>query len=1295
MVTIGANEVCDDGANNGHYKSSGTTSYCKNDCSGRIAGGTEYFCGDKIVQLKQGDDRCYDSQCKYAIPANYPGAIITDLTASEQCDSADVSTDHLCDIYMELNGKSIAPAKSGSRYYNSGSISCNACKISTSDNPCGYCGDGVYQSGKETCENTAAGIQYGAASTDVFDQKDFTYSSTSSGNWTVKISGIYKIQIEGGKGGQGGNGRAGEYSDQETGSVGSSGSVVARQYFLQSGTILSFTAGTNGNTGTGGGSGRSGATPGGSGGSLNGQTGNGGSDGEEHSICGDAGGGGAGGGGGGAAYLKIGSDLILTANGGAGGQGGKGGGGKGGLCCAGGNQQDGGSGGSGGTGGVYDSSHSNWASTSSGTGWKYDGTASSDSASGSSKFTVKLVKYAPCKSDCTFETNASNFINIKKRTVNCTGLPANAEWNTASSITQNFGSTWTPQETGTHNETPSTTECRYKCKSGYNWNGSACVNTRVVDCPLAGRPTENPEDGNWEWNTVAEITQNWDGSGWTPADTVSYSDTPTTSECRFRCKEGFTYQQNDYTYTQNGTTTTVEGNHCKNERIVNCTGLPAHATWWGETEKHGTPAEHTITQHWTQANGWQNTTTGSYSASNVAGECRFHCNKNYTWSNGQCVANKRTTVACGTKPGNTDWNDSGKNGKFEQTWSDTGLGSETCNAAQWANNDCWFPRSKSATYQPTTAAECGYKCSADFHTENSGATCISDYMDPNDPSSECNAGGTDRCKCEYLPTGGIANTATRIARHWDGTKWLPVNSYANNYSTTPRTDICAYQCWADATHHFEWNGSACVGQDTTETCTGLPEHATWWAKTEHHGNPDAHTITQTWTNVSGTWKWMPVKEGAYSASNPNKPNECWFHCNKNYTWSNGQCVANKRTTVACGYGKPAHSTWNDGGKNGKFEQTWNELASADCNASQWAADNCWFPRSKNSNHNATAGECIYKCNTNYTWNNSQSSSACNANTNTYTCTGKTDGTEWNSVSSYTQTWDEDHAGCNPSVTDPADTNSCWYPQATSATYNTTASTTECRYKCDSTHTRYNNACVNSRSGQSCTGNPANTRWSSNNSTSKTITQTWTPANGWQPSLTGTHNTATDANQCYFQCEGETLATPHYDWNGTSCDAHQLKDRNCTGLPAHNSAFWQPKITQTWNGSTFAPTLSATYSASQVLNECHFKCINGYGPNTAQTDCQYCNDGAINGSETCDGSNFTHSYTLCLKGSVTRGSSNSCDGGCSSDYKPYIWTECSRNSCATTGTNACKETWSCTTKTSCNDNSPSQACHTGV
>lgn len=112
----------------------------------------------------------------------------------------------------------------------------------------------------------------------------------------------------------------------------------------------------------------------------------------------------------------------------------------------------------------------------------------------------------------------------------CTGLPSNASWNTASSITQAWdGSTWVPTTTGVYSETASTAECRYKCNPDYHWDASSCVSNTKADQSCTGLPA------NAEWNTVSSITQTWNGSSWTPATTGSYNETPSSIECRYKC----------------------------------------------------------------------------------------------------------------------------------------------------------------------------------------------------------------------------------------------------------------------------------------------------------------------------------------------------------------------------------------------------------------------------------------------------------------------------------------------------------------------------------------------------------------------------------------------------------------------------------------------------------------------------------------------------------------------------------------------------------------------------------------
>lgn len=100
-----------------------------------------------------------------------------------------------------------------------------------------------------------------------------------------------------------------------------------------------------------------------------------------------------------------------------------------------------------------------------------------------------------------------------------------------------------------------------------------------------------------------------------------------------------------------------------------------------------------------------------------------------------------------------------------------------------------------------------------------------------------------------------------------------------------------------------------------------------------------------------------------------------------------------------------------------YTQTWN--------GSAWAPVTNWI---------YSAGSCGFTCNTNYTWDGTNT---CVENTQSFTCAAKpATGTTWNTVSSYTQTWN----------------GSAWSPTNSTTSYNTIASTTACNYICATGYT---------------------------------------------------------------------------------------------------------------------------------------------------------------------------------------------------------------------------------------------------
>jgi hypothetical protein len=121
------------------------------------------------------------------------------------------------------------------------------------------------------------------------------------------------------------------------------------------------------------------------------------------------------------------------------------------------------------------------------------------------------------------------------KTVACAGLPSNASWNTAPSITQTRDEnswSWLPSVTGTYNTVASTSECRFRCNANHTRRNSTCAPTQAVNC--TGLPN------GASWNSVSRITQTRSGSAWTPSTTGTYNTTASVTECRFRCNPNYT-----------------------------------------------------------------------------------------------------------------------------------------------------------------------------------------------------------------------------------------------------------------------------------------------------------------------------------------------------------------------------------------------------------------------------------------------------------------------------------------------------------------------------------------------------------------------------------------------------------------------------------------------------------------------------------------------------------------------------------------------------------------------------------
>ena len=225
----------------------------------------------------------------------------------------------------------------------------------------------------------------------------------------------------------------------------------------------------------------------------------------------------------------------------------------------------------------------------------------------------------------------------------------------------------------------------------------------------------------------------------------------------------------------------------------------------------------------------------------------------------------------------------------------------------------------------------------------------------------------------------------------------------------------------------------------------------------------------------------------------------------------------------------------------------------------------------------TTEECHFKCDTNYYWKN-DTECAPQERTN-QNCTGLPANAEWwNNVSSITQTWNGND----------------WTP-STAGIHATGGTANQCRFKCIDEGDKYkweNNACVaNTKTGQNCIGLPVNAHWNQYSQ----ISQTWS-GESWLPSTTGSYSETADKDRCYFTCD------ENYEWNGSAC-VGTTRTANCAELPDHAVYNTVSSITQTYNGTVYAPETTLSYCDSPSTERCCFKCNANYELSEDQTSCK--------------------------------------------------------------------------------------------
>ncbi len=559
--------------------------------------------------------------------------------------------------------------------------------------------------------------------------------------------------------------------------------------------------------------------------------------------------------------------------------------------------------------------------------------------------------------------------SAKPKTAQCAGLPDNAEWTGGySSITQTWnGSEWFPGNAGTYNTEINSAYCRFKCLANYNWNGSTCEpRTQIVTCGTL--------PANAVWNTVSQIRQTWNGSEYTPAVNLIYSETSSESECRYTCKENYEFK-NDACVAK--------------KQTVACTGLPANAIWNSTT----------VVQEW-NGTTWAPETTGTHTTGNATDRCYFKCideNVKFDWdtTTSTCKGHTNSNVACNNNsiPANASW----WNANINQTWSGTE----------------WLPTTTGSFSNSAVDNQCRFKCNS--HYSWNGATCEAE---------------TKISSCGTLPANAEWNTASSIEQHWDESASGFTPTLTPEYGTEATTAYCRFKC----KENYEWKNGSCQAKTKTVACTGLPANAVW--RTSSSGTGSSFSITQRW---SGT-EWTPSTTGTHGSF---ISGQCRFTCadeGYKFKWENNACLPNTITDQEC-EGLPDNAEWTGGFST--ISQTWNPATNS-FEHGLWAT----FATEADSAY------CHFKCKENYTWTGLEDDTAddgeCVADTRKIDCKNLPENAVWNYVPTITQTWDGRE----------------WLPKL-EPKYNVVGSEDECRYICDAGYYPLDGQCV----GNPCSYSP--------------------------------------------------------------------------------------------------------------------------------------------------------------------------------------------------------------------------------
>ncbi|MCF7812025.1 DUF4215 domain-containing protein [Candidatus Gracilibacteria bacterium] len=884
---------------------------------------------------------------------------------------------------------------------------------------------------------------------------------------------------------------------------------------------------------------------------------------------------------------------------------------------------------------------------------------------------------------------------------NCDSKPANTIWNVSGTFTQTWqGGAFTPaSKSAIYNATQSTEDCHFVCEGGYSWNSGTEQCEALPSCgdgtvdPGEACDDNNTSDGDgcssscaWEtgtyscnpkpavgtsWNTVSQYEQTCAASNgtsctlWSPVSDpdTDYNATPASDECRYTCASGYQWNSESSLCEEIppdpscGDGNIDQGESCDDGNTANGDGCASNCTWETKTFScNAKPATGTIwntvsnyEQTCTESNGsictrWDpdDDLTTNYNATPSDTSCQYTCTSGYQWntesqvcevippdpacgdgtvdsgeecddgniSNGDGCSSSCTwesrTYTCNDKPATgTIWNT-----VYEYQ--------QACTASNGSSCTTWNPVSDSNTdYNATSSTEsCRYKCASGYQWNTEKQLC-----ETIPPAPACGDGHVDIGEGEECDDGNTSNG-----------------------------DGCA---------------SNCTWESRTYSCNPKPSTGTLW------NTVSSYPQDCTASNGSSCTTWNPPSDGVTDYNTTASSTSCRYTCASNYVYTGSVCepVLN-----------PPGST-SGGSSPGQISVSWGSVSGADAYnverrvrsgiASSSAPTNIfrrWLTADiiGQGEWGSWSGVASYHTGTSYTDTNVSSGSdyqyrvqavdidfparnsswsgefpsggiSPGATTRTYSCNSPLpDHTTWNTVPSYTQSWN----------------GSSWTPADDPFTdYNTTASSTSCRYKCD--QYSYYLTGIQACTPYVCAGStPSNASICSGDNTNltssvlKTVVSSCTTSTKCEytcnqgyvksgsscintrsclvPNGTGqqTWNWGTNS---WSQCQ-VVSCNSGYHQSGNSCISNS-RTYTCPAKPSTGTV-WNTvsSYAQNWDGAAWDPETDTTtnYRTWGSTDSCQFKCASNYhwdseagGGAGACVEDAVCGNGQLQTGESCD------------------------------------------------------------------------------